>query len=164
MTNCVEELPYQKFTLQLTYHSFHARTSVNRDICVALLSAMQSFIHLKSPPINTLSNTLSNAYPSLINNECCKYLYIQVAAQPCVTDQNQITLPWMACKRPKAVRDADSVHWQKGPHVLLSSVTFTLAIGKHFFFCIVWKIEKNFMGCVMWKVNLFGQNCLWIPD
>lgn len=115
--------------------------------CYAILHPSEVIIHLKSPPINTLSNTLSNASPSLINNECCKYLYIQVAAQPCVTGQNQITLPWMACKRLGAVRDGDSVHWQKGMHMLLSPVTFTSAIGKHFFSALYEGLEE-----VLWPV------------
>lgn len=115
--------------------------------CYAILHPSEVIIHLKSPPINTLSNTLSNTSPSLINNECCKYLYIQVAAQPCVTDQNQITLPWMACKRPEAVRDADSVHWKNACVTELNNVQFIYS--QAFIFCIVWKTERSFMGCVM---------------
>lgn len=80
--------------------------------CCAIFHVSEIIIHLKWPTINILSknilsNTLSNAFPSLINNEFCKYLYIQVAAQPCVTDQKQITPPWMACKGSGAVSDAD---------------------------------------------------------
>ena len=115
--------------------------------CYAVLHPSEVVIHQKSPPINTLSNTLSNASPSLINNECCKYLYIQVAAQPCVTDQNQITLPWMACKRRGAVRDADSVRWQKGMHVLLRSIAFSSAIGQHFFSSLYERLNE-----VLWPV------------
>lgn len=44
----VLKLLCQQFMLQLTHCDFPAHTKVNREICVDLLSAMQSFIHLKS--------------------------------------------------------------------------------------------------------------------
>lgn len=117
--------------------------------CCAILHVSEVVIHLKLPTINilgkdTLSNTLSNAFPSLINNECCKYLYIQVAAQPCVTDQNQITPPWMACKRPGAVSDADCTMAERNARFWAQ---FTLAIGKHLFSALYERPKE-----VLWPV------------
>lgn len=120
-------------------HKSKQRNSCWFDECCATLHLSEAIIHLKSPTISTLSNTLSNASPSLINNECFKYLCIQVAAQACVTDQNQITMNGLQ-ETWDSQRCRLSVLAERNACVTeLSNIRFVYR--QAFLFCIVWKTK-----------------------